>query len=415
MFFCLFLSSWFLFLNFSSGLASMTQPGNFSQTCIAGETMDLRTTVVTGISLGCPWGYFANDNTGGCVECPYPFTNTKGTHVTCEGIQFSKGSETNALAVVMSFICFIIGVTMLRIKDSESLKISIASALVPAFDYATDVTALFTVPMSNLMYYRDNVGNYVCTGVSPYTMVVLFVIFIFVTPGIFFIKYLIQKRIESRVHSLFPFPLKKGEETEVETEETEAEIEPQKSINSYVHDICYVLWFLTLCLPMLPWLMYGSLLYQINLIPISVHWNFWVNGWTGTGKFLDVENKHHLDIDRLKLCQNSHVFTEALPMFVLQAWNTQITLNYLFPSLLVSIVMSGVIVLLAIGTYLYERFYRGRAHEEMSLDIYIPIPINIIFQKGCTFPKIEYLFYRSYNDLDIQESVTEDKNHDDAL
>jgi hypothetical protein len=144
--------------------------------------------------------------------------------------------------------------------------------------------------------------------------------------------------------------------------------------------------------------MYGSLLYQTNLIPISVHWNFWVNGWTGSGKFSDVENKHHLDIERLKLCQNSHIFTEAMPMFAIQTWNARIVSNYLFPAQIISIAMSGVIIFYALATYLCERFYRGRAHSEMSLEISIQVPINIKFQECCTFPKIEYLFYRSYND-----------------
>lgn len=383
MFFCLL-----VLLNFSLGMASNTNMGFFSQTCTVGETMVEGS--ITGDAMGCPDGYYANDNTNGCVKCPYPFTTAYGPNVSCEGIQFNKGSGYTALAVVMSFICFVIGITMLRIKDSESLKISFASALIPAFDYATDVAALLTITFYNIMWYPDGNGYYVCTGLSPYTMVILFVIFIFVTPGIFFIKYLIEKRIESRVHSLFPFPLKKGEETEPE---------PQNSTNSYVHDICYVIWFLALCLPMLPWLMYGGLLYQINLIPISVHWNFWVYGWAGTDKFSDIENKHHLDIDRLKLCQNSHIFTEAIPMFAIQTWNARIVTNYLFPVQIISIAISGGIVFYALVTYLCERFCCGRVHKEMSLEISIQIPINLKFQEGYTFPTIEYLFYRRYNEL----------------
>ena len=91
-------------------------------------------------------------------------------------------------------------------------------------------------------------------------------------------------------------------------------------------------------------------------------------------------------------------------MFAIQTWNARIITNFLFPVQVISIAMSGVIIFYALVTYLCERFYRGRAHEEMSLEISIQIPINIKFQEGCTFPMIEYLFYRSYKELPEDEN-----------
>ena len=372
-----------------------------SETCKAGETLiyqdggsDQKNTgpgyTSSSKNYGCPKsGYYANYESGGCVKCEYPYTTGEFTegHIYCDAIKFvPEESSDSVLYSVLVMLFLVISITMIRTKDIEIIKISIASALVPAVDFASDVAVLFSAPFWNPRWFStmDPPQKYTCTGMNDFSIIICFVIFAFVTPCIFFLKLLIENRIESRIHLYFRFPLHR---------------EAYLGNTEYIYHIFYAIWFLFLSLPMLPWLSYGCLMYQLNLIPISLHWNYWVQGWTGSGKFYDVEDACRLDIKRLKSCQNSHIFTETIPMFALQNLNTRMVTGFYSSVELISIAVSGLIIFHALVTYLYERLYLGRSHQEMALEISIQIPISIKMPKDrCSFPKVEYLFYRSYNE-----------------
>ena len=376
---------------------SCFDPKATSSTCTPGETLILMEnlgdssvtfTILDFIWSWCPVkkGYYHNAESGGCIKCEYPFTTGDSWgdgHIYCDAIEFVPEEAYYIVVSISSvFIFLVIFVTIIRTDDTEIRKLSLAACTVPAFDFITDVTLLFSTFWNPRWYMDPDVsGTYICTGMNDYSIIIMFVVLLFVIPHIFFIKYLVEKRIESRVHRYFPFQLH------------------QEAHGNYdCFNIFHGIWFFLLCLPMLPWLMYGCLLYQVNLMPICAHWNFWVQGWTGTEEFFDIENEHHLDIDRLKLCQNSHLFTESIPMFALQNINGSNT-HYIYSAAeIISITHSGLIITHAIITYFYERCCLGRTHDEMSLEIYFPIPILIEMPVHGCFPKFKYIFHRSYNE-----------------
>ena len=330
-----------------------------------------------------------------CVQCEWPFTtNALGDNAFyCDGIQFVKpDDQSNALITVISLSIFVLLFTIVPFawKDKEVMKISFAASMFSFFDLLSDVSVLLTTEFYNMVYYPETIEHkdVYATGLSPYTIVCFFFIVAFITPNIDFIRHLVRIKAYSRLNYSLPLP--------------KSIVTDEKIFGSYyAYIVCHVCWTIIVSIPMIPWLLYGFFLFQTHLMGIKRHWNMWISIWSGNENHLapegdDISGKVNAML--LRDSYRDHIFLSSLPMFILLSINMQLAWYVVQPNELISLVLSGIIIISGIFEYIYHVFYEGKKWEEKDVEISIAIVPAMFSFKGI------YIMRRVYDCELLNES-----------
>ena len=342
--------------------------------------------VMNGCTGGnyCPKGCYRNEVSGNftscvgtscdyemlCVQCEWPFTtNALGDNAYyCDGIQFVRpDDQSNALITVISLSILVLVFTIVPFawKDKEVLKISFAASMFSFFDVLSDVSVLFTTEFYNMVYYpeSDEHKDVYATGLSPYTLVFFFFVVAFITPNIDFIRHLVRIKAYSRLNYSLPLP------KSIATDE--------------------------------------KILFQTHLMGIKRHWNTWISIWSGNENHLALEGDDISGKVNAMLLRDSyrdHIFLSSLPMFILLLINMQLSWYVVQPSELISLALSGIMIISGIFEYIYHVFYEEKKWEEKDVEISIAIVPAMFSFRGI------YIIKRVYDCELLNES--EDGHND---
>ena len=296
---------------------SVTSPAGTSQNDICPVGANANSLGGTGYendrdAQECPKGCYVNTIVmPNCTRCDWPFTTNWDKSPYCDAIQLVSIEYHNivwALIILISAFILCSSIYFVAGTDKRLIIMSLVSGFLPLVDTITDIAVIFQSEIFNMVWIRvsDTMGmdeDNVCSGVSPFTLLILFIFFTCITPSIRFIKYILfDLDAQSRMNKQFPCPFKQNDQNE-----------------TLLDKIIVKSWYCCVNILMLPWLIVGAIFYHMGLIGINEYWNFWITIWIGPSEqshpFLRQNGGVHAQL--ISMSQVDHFNFETFPMFFL--------------------------------------------------------------------------------------------------